>query len=77
MSTEAAVSDDDFDGILAATRHFVRSVVLPRETEIAEADRVPDDLREHAKQMGLFGYAIGQQWGGLGLNIVQDVELAM
>jgi acyl-CoA dehydrogenase len=77
MSTEAAVSDDDFDEILAATRHFVRSVVLPRETEIAEADRVPDDLREHAKQMGLFGYAIGQQWGGLGLNIVQDVELAM
>lgn len=77
MSTEAAVSDDDFGEILAATRHFVRSVVLPRETEIAEADRVPDDLREHAKQMGLFGYGIGQRWGGLGLNIVQDVELAM
>ena len=77
MSTEAAVSDDDFDEILAATRHFVRSVVLPRETEIAEADKVPDDLREHAKRMGLFGYGIGQQWGGLGLNIVQDVELAM
>jgi acyl-CoA dehydrogenase len=77
MSSEAAVSDDDFSEILAATRHFVRSVVLPRETEIAEADKVPDDLREHAKQMGLFGYGIGQQWGGLGLDIVQDVELAM
>ena len=77
MSSEAAVSDDDFSEILAATRHFVRSVVLPRETEIAEADKVPDDLREHAKQMGLFGYCIGQQWGGLGLDIVQDVELAM
>lgn len=77
MSTEAAVSDDDFGEILAATRHFVRSVVLPREAEIAEADKVPDDLREHAKRMGLFGYAIGQQWGGLGLDIVQDVELAM
>lgn len=71
------MSDDDFGEILAATRHFVRSVVLPRETEIAEADKVPDDLREHAKRMGLFGYAIDQQWGGLGLNIVQDVELAM
>ena len=77
MSTEAAVSDDDFGEILAATRHFVRSVVLPREAEIAEADKVPDDLREHAKRMGLFGYGIGQQWGGLGLDIVQDVELAM
>ena len=27
--------------------------------------------------MGLFGYAIPQQWGGLGLNVAQDVELAM
>src|SRR5690242_21834925 len=27
--------------------------------------------------MGLFGYAFPQQWGGLGLNLPQDVELAM
>lgn len=71
------MSDDDFAEILVATRHFVRSVVLPRETEIAETDEIPDDLRAQAKQMGLFGYAIGAQWGGLGLNIAQDVELAM
>ena len=37
----------------------------------------PDDLREQAKQLGLFGYAIPQEWGGLGLNITQDVELAL
>jgi len=77
MFPEPAVGDDDFREILAQTRHFVRSVVLPRESEIAESDRIPDDLREQAKQMGLFGYAIPQEWGGLGLNIVQDVELAL
>ena len=27
--------------------------------------------------MGLFGYAIPQEWGGLGLNVAQDIELAM
>ncbi|HPX35735.1 MAG TPA: acyl-CoA dehydrogenase family protein [Mycobacterium sp.] len=77
MFPEPAVGDDDFREILAQTRHFIRSVVLPRETEIAESDRIPDDLREQAKRMGLFGYAIPQEWGGLGLNIVQDVELAL
>ncbi len=71
------VSDDDFQEILAQTRHFVRDVVVPREQEILADDRVPDDLRDHAKKMGLFGYAIPQRWGGLGLNLVQDVELAM
>jgi acyl-CoA dehydrogenase len=73
----AVVDDDDFQQILAQTRHFVRTVVVPREQEILATDRVPDDLRDQAKDMGLFGYAIPQEWGGLGLDITQDVELAM
>ncbi len=70
------VSDADFADILAATKQFIRTQVVPRELEIMSSDRVPDDLREQAKNMGLFGYAIPQEWGGLGLNLVQDVELA-
>ena len=77
MTAEPAVSDDDFREILAQTRQFVRSVVVPRESEIADNDAVPADIREQAKKMGLFGYAIPQQWGGLGLDITQDVELAL
>src|SRR6201993_1490021 len=73
----AAVDDDDFQQILAQTRQFVRTGVVPREQEILATDRVPDELRQQAKDMGLFGYAIPQEWGGLGLDITQDVELAM
>jgi acyl-CoA dehydrogenase len=73
----AVVDDDVFQQILAQTRQFVRTVVVPREQEILTTDRVPDDLRNQAKEMGLFGYAIPQEWGGLGLDITQDVELAM
>ncbi|MBB2991618.1 acyl-CoA dehydrogenase [Mycolicibacterium iranicum] len=75
--TTAEVSDEDFQAILAQTRQFVRTAVVPREQEILASDRVPDDLRDQAKAMGLFGYAIPQEWGGLGLNLAQDVELAM
>jgi acyl-CoA dehydrogenase len=75
--TAAVVDDEDFQQILAQTRQFVRTVVVPREQEILATDRVPDDLRQQAKDMGLFGYAIPQEWGGLGLDITQDVELAM
>lgn len=73
----AEVSEQDFGEILAQTRQFVRTAVVPREQEIGDGDRVPDDLRDQARKMGLFGYAIPQQWGGLGLNLMQDVELAM
>jgi acyl-CoA dehydrogenase len=75
--TTTAVDDDSFQQILAQTRQFVRTAVVPREQEILATDRVPDDLRNQAKDMGLFGYAIPQEWGGLGLDITQDVELAM
>ena len=80
MTTTAAtteVGDEDFQEILAQTRSFIRTAVVPRENEILATDTVPDDLRDQAKKMGLFGYAIPQQWGGLGLNLAQDVELAM
>ena len=75
--TVTTVSEQDFGDILDATRHFVRSVVMPRELEIMNDNRVPDDIRDQAMKMGLFGYAIPQEWGGLGLNLAQDVELAM
>ncbi|MHA4853814.1 acyl-CoA dehydrogenase family protein [Rhodococcus sp. MSC1_016] len=75
--TTSQVGDDDFQDILAQTRSFVRSAVVPREQEIMDADAIPEDIREAGKAMGLFGYAIPQEWGGLGLDLTQDVELAM
>lgn len=77
MPGGAEVDADDFAEILAQTRRFVRGVVVAREQEIADTDSIPDDIRAAAKEMGLFGYAIPQQWGGLGLNLQQDAELAM
>ncbi len=72
-----AVSSEDFQAILAQVRDWVRTRVVPREREIADTDAIPDDLRKQAADMGLFGYAIPQEWGGLGLDLTQDVELAM
>lgn len=80
MGDQAMTSEvdaEDFADILAATREYVRTVVVPREQEIADADAVPEDIRAGLAGMGLFGYAIPQRWGGLGLDLRQDVELAM
>jgi acyl-CoA dehydrogenase len=71
------VPDDVFAEVLAQINDFVRTKVVPRENEIMQKDQIPDDLRALAADMGLFGYAIPQEWGGLGLDLVQDVEVAM
>ena len=77
MASISAVGPEDFADILAQTREFIRKQVVPREQEIADTDSIPSDIRANAAAMGLFGYAIPQEWGGLGLDLTQDVELAM
>lgn len=68
---------DEFADILAAVREFVRREVVPREEEIEETDAIPDALRNGAASMGLFGYALPEEYGGLGLDAGADVQLAM
>ena len=75
--TPVTVSDEDFADIRDQVREFVREEVVPREREIADGDAIPTDIREKAAAMGLFGYALPEEFGGLGLVITQDVELAL
>lgn len=68
---------EDFSEILTAIRQFVREQVIPLEEQIAQEDRIPDELVEASRELGLFGWAIPEEYGGLGFNAVEDVKLAM
>ncbi len=65
----------DFAEIVAVTREFIRGKVVPTENLIEENDEVPDDIRQTAKDMGLYGFAIPEEYGGLGLNMEEEVQL--
>jgi acyl-CoA dehydrogenase len=71
------VDAEDFRQVRDAVRQLVRESVLPREEEIEDADRIPDDLRARAADMGLFGYALPEEYGGLGVTMSEDVQLAV
>jgi acyl-CoA dehydrogenase len=68
---------DEFKSILDAVRAFVRKEVVTAEDEIEETDQIPDRLRQQAAAMGLFGYAIPEEYGGLGFTMSEEVRLAM
>ncbi len=68
---------DDFRQIRDAVRQLVREEVIPLEERIEEEDRIPDELRAQIAEMGLFGYALPEEYGGLGVGMVEDVQLAM
>lgn len=71
------MDDDDFAAALAEVRRFVRTEVLPRETEIDETDEIPASLRRQAAEMGLFGFALPPEYGGLGLSMTQEADLVV
>ncbi|HWD03455.1 MAG TPA: acyl-CoA dehydrogenase family protein [Amycolatopsis sp.] len=70
------MDEETFGSIRAAVREFVRERVIPRELEIEQTDAIPDDLRAATAELGLFGYALPEEFGGLGVSMAQDVRLA-
>ena len=72
----SGVDAEDFRQIRDAVRELVRESVMPREEQIEDEDRIPDELRAQAAEMGLFGYALPEEYGGLGVTMSEDVQLA-
>src|SRR5688572_23152923 len=50
-------------------RRFIRAEVDPRSRWIEENDAIPDDLVRKARDLGLFGLTIPEQYGGIGLDL--------
>ena len=71
------VNQTDFDELLSLLRGFVRREVLPAEAGIDETDEIPARLITQAKEMGLYGYALPTEYGGLGLSVTQQVRVAI
>jgi acyl-CoA dehydrogenase len=71
------VNQTDFDELLSLLRGFVRREVLPAEAGIDETDEIPPRLITQAKEMGLYGYALPAEYGGLGLSVTQQVRVAI
>jgi acyl-CoA dehydrogenase len=67
--------DEVFGEMLREVRRFVREQVVPLEARIEETDEIPEWIRSQAKELGLFGFAIPVEHGGVGLSMSQEAEL--
>lgn len=62
--------------LLDSIRQFVNEALIPRENEVAETDSMPADIVEQMKEMGLFGLTIPEEFGGLGVTMEEEVNIA-
>jgi len=65
----------ELNEIIQSVRAFVRDVVVPLEAQIDDADAFPDEVIKQAKAMGLYGFAIPEAYGGLGLSAYEEAQL--
>jgi acyl-CoA dehydrogenase len=70
------VDPSDLADVLASVRTFVRTEVVPLEEKIDAEDAVPPEIVAACKAMGLYGFAIPEEHGGLGLSMTEEVQLA-
>jgi len=71
-----ALDTDSFDLLLPALQRFIRERLVPAEDYLEEHDDVPADIIEDMKEMGLFGLSIPEEFGGIGLSMSQEVQVA-
>lgn len=62
--------------LLDSIRQFVNQELIPRENEVAETDNIPADIVQQMKDMGLFGLTIPEEYGGLGVTMEEEVNIA-
>ncbi len=69
--SQTGMDADTFEQFMDQLERYVRERLIPAEREVIEQDRLPDDILQEMKDMGLFGLTIPEEYGGAGLNVSQ------
>ena len=68
MAFDAEIREQLLDTI----RRFVSERLRPLEARVAEEDKVPDEVMQEMKDLGLFGLSIPEDFGGLDLSMEDE-----
>ncbi|QDX25675.1 acyl-CoA dehydrogenase [Sphingomonas suaedae] len=72
-----SIDAETFDALIDMVRRFVAERLRPLEAEVEEADAIPQHIVDEMKAMGLFGLSIAEDYGGLGLTMVEECRVAL
>ncbi len=71
-----AMDAETLQQILDMVSRYVRQRLVPLERQVAEDDAIPEAVIDEMRDMGLFGLAIPEEYGGLGLTMEEEVRVA-
>lgn len=71
-----ALDKETFALLTESVHRFVRDRLMPAEDDVETHDEVPADIIEDMKELGLFGISIPEEYGGIGLSLAQECQVA-
>jgi acyl-CoA dehydrogenase len=71
-----ALDSDTLKQLLDTVDKFVDNRLRPLESKVGEEDQIPEEVIQEMREMGLFGLTIPEEYGGLGLNMSEEVAVA-
>lgn len=77
MPEASGVDKEDFAQILESIGRFTRERLIPAEREVAGSEEPPSYLLQEMRDLGLFGLNFPVEYGGLGLNAPQYIEVGL
>ena len=63
--------------LIEQVRRFVTEKCIPLEAQVGETDEVPQSIVDEMKELGLFGLAVPEEYGGLGLDMETECYVAL
>ena len=69
------MDEDTFEQFAEQLEKYVRERLIPAEGEVIENDRIPDEIVDEMREMGLFGLSVPEEYGGAGLNMGQYARI--
>ncbi len=73
--SHTGMDPDIFDQFIDQLERYVRERLIPAEKDVIANDKIPDDIVEEMKEMGLFGLTVPEEYGGAGLNTSQYAKV--
>lgn len=74
QSADPGMDQDVFEQFLEQLQRYVRERLLPAERDVLETDKIPDDILQELRELGLFGLTVPEEYGGAGLNVQQYIR---
>lgn len=71
-----ALDPETLQQLLDTVGRFVRERLVPLEHKVAEDDAIPPEIVAEMRELGLFGLSVPEEYGGLGLTMTEEVQVA-